>query len=906
MAFNNRKSWRLRFIDIDNSYVIQESEDEVIGYFAIRAPKGNQRPTYFPKANGGAIDALVGLGSANWPDIIEARKFNEEYPCYISAAPGSSKSYPSHLGGFYFTKNGIYKFYNVESKADIDNGTGNAFQVKVVPGKEDEFNPDFANRLTTITVSGPKLTDYTPADGAVGAGLIELKNADTWSISFKKPASLKVTAIDYDTMRYGLVSAAGTDTTYWGDNEGLWTFVGNTATLLDFGRYYSAEEKGAEAEEGDEDGGFNALRDWIGEDAYNVVKDRPEALVELLVNGFYLGEEENASIAFGIQNNFSYQVDIAEDVLALWMQKCPTEAETTVEISMVGYDKYYYEKLLNYAPFEKYEKEGRVIGYKIKQDNLSDEEKEALELKMYDNEYLGFYNPEKPEKGIVYIGKLNCDDESDLYYEVNGDLNTKYLAFQNNLAGVKVDSIYHKFYKPVAGDDVRHILTLEEENEIWGTVDGPLNYEVGITEGTAVPVNPLFNQITVACSEEVYAGQTTSGGEFTGSLDEQGVNTFGNPCYFPDVISDDDFSFLEVRVFKKFGDNPGDLDETGFWNYKRIIDPYDIDKDGVSPTKKKFTVEGDRYCTLVMEQNLALGRLGGDWNDNYKQLLADSLEEATLGEYDDAYLFVECTGQEVFKPALAKICQAQQNAAVISPKLIEPNAKGIVTDTIASKLVVTDRTNEGCNALYAGEFEVKDEVTKKKYWRKPIGAVAQMLARIYDKRYGGSAPAWANENGIGGQLDVKAIRSRWQLDPDAEKTLDKKGVNPIVMTTQEGVMIISQKTNRDPNLLSDWSYIGHALSFLLVRREIRDKVMRPQVMKPINSYYMNKRQEQTDAILGKRLAGENPVWTKATCEIESVNNQYTKSQRDFVIEVAITCTPFSETVTLRLVHNLAE
>ena len=84
MAFNNKKSWRLRFIDIDKSFVVNESEDEVIGYFVVRAPKGNQKPIYFSKRNGEAIDTLVGVPSANWPDIYEAKAFNTEYPCYIS------------------------------------------------------------------------------------------------------------------------------------------------------------------------------------------------------------------------------------------------------------------------------------------------------------------------------------------------------------------------------------------------------------------------------------------------------------------------------------------------------------------------------------------------------------------------------------------------------------------------------------------------------------------------------------------------------------------------------------------------------------------------------------------------------------------------------------------------------
>ena len=421
----------------------------------------------------------------------------------------------------------------------------------------------------------------------------------------------------------------------------------------------------------------------------------------------------------------------------------------------------------------------------------------------------------------------------------------------------------------------------------------------------AVPINPDFNNITIEIKETVN-NKTVSGGIFIGSLDPNGTNTYGNKNYYPELIADDD-TFVCVRVLRKFGDDAADLDEHGFWQHSRIIDPYDLDKDGVTPTVKKFFIEGDRYTTLVMQSNLAMRRMGGIWNNNYKQIIIDGLTEAQLGEYDDAWIFVECTGQECFKPYIAKISAIQENAATISPKILEPNEKGIVTDAIANKVVVTDRVNEGANALYAGEFEVYDEVTKTKFWRQPIGSVAKMIARIMDKRFGGAAPMWINEGDIGGQLtDVNAKRSRYQIAEDAEKTLDKKGINPIVMAGDEGVMIVSQKTTRDPNMLSDWSWLSSALSFLRVRREIRDKVMRQQVGKPINGYYMAKRQGQVDAILAKRLQGDSPVWESATCDIAGVNNAYTKANKDFVIEVSITVTPTSETVTLRLVHNMIE
>lgn len=899
MAFNNKKNWRLKFITIDSSFIMNSSTDYVIGFFAIRAPKGNTRPTYFAKNNVQAIEALVGPASANWPDIVEVEAFNKEFPVYVSATPGHSDAYPSYLGGFYLTSEGLYKFYNLEKKDDLLQNEGNAFKVKVQPGRENVFSAAFKDKLSQIELGAPCIPDYEPAEGETGYGYFKMVKTDSdYYISFKKNSKLNVTAIDYDTMAEGLVAKIGTDTTYWGDNEGLWNFSANKATFKDFGFEYTSEQRA--------DPNFNPFRDWIGDTNFAGVTDA-EDLAKLLLNGAVTIDGDPYSIAFGIQDNFAYQVDIKDDCYAYFMQKSPQEDKTTIKISKIGYDKYYYEKLFNYCPYdpEVYEADKKLVPFI--DDSMTTDEQEQLAEDIANNPILVFYNPEKPGKGPQFIGTLNDDDEDDIYYEdKTSNYATKMFSLQDALAGGKQSSLYHKFFKVSnEGDKIETLYTMEDYCNLYGDIDGEAAYEKGIIDGTSALPNPEFNIIGLSCSEKIN-GEEVSGGIFEGSLDEGGTDTYGNNIYFEEILQDDDMSFIEMRVVKKFGDGFGDLDENGFWTKKRVIDQYDLDKDGSSPTVKKFTIEGDRYSTLVMQQNLALGKLGGEWNICYQQGLIDSLIEAKLGEYDDAYIFVECTGQEVFKKYLLDINIAQQFASVISPKILKPNAKNILTKELAEKVIVnyrcsTSEEHYGTNALYAGEFEVYDDVTKRRYYRMPIGSVAKMLARIMLLKYGGVAPFWQNENGMGGQLsDVQAKRSRYQIDDDASEYLDKIGINPIVMTAEEGVMITSQKTTQDPNFLSDWSYIGHTMSFQIVKREIRDEVMRPQVGKRINNYYMALRQSQVEAILAKRTAGDDPIWEWATCDIAGVNTKLTRAQKNFIIKVELCASPFSETVTLML------
>jgi hypothetical protein len=899
MPFSNKRSWRLQFIDIDSSFSITEASSPINGYIAARAPKGTQRATYFTQNNEQAIDALMGVGSAHWPDLLEAKAYNQEYPIYISAPPGQSAAYPSYLGGFYITSRGLYKFYNVTDINELSDNTGNAFQIKVEPGKETEFDGDFKDKLSTITIGAPELTDFQSEDGVFKFE----KTEDQYYIKLTKNRRLNVTAIDYDPMEDGLIPLAATITSYWGDNDpetSAWSFSGQEATLPNFGIKF-----------GQSDTDRNALKKWLGEEAYDASIGDMNLLYALLRDGWITDEstDEVVSIPFGLQGIFSFKVGIRDETYAYFAQKSCTEIPTTIKISEIGYDKYRYDTLFPAAPASKADFiASKRTEIRLASNLTSGEEYEALIKKMKDNEYVAFYDSAKPQDGIFAIGQLNADDPDNLFYvDATANYITKYFSCYDFIDNVHVDNLYHKIFYIASADEIKKLMTEEESIAQFGAMYGPGNYEAGFAAGTSAPKNPTFNQITLSCSEEVYAGKTTSGGEFTGSLDELGKNTYGTENYLPMILQDDDVSFIMVRAMRKFGDNADDLDENGFWTHKRIVDPFDVDRDGDLPKEKVFTIEGDRYCTLVNTMNQLEMKTGGIYRDEYYQIIKDALIEGLLPEYDDVYLFMEPTGQEVFKSDLLALSNVGNKlAAVISPKILTPNNKGIFTDLAAQKIIVNGRGSMTSNAQYAGEFEYYDPVARKKYWCQPIGDIGKNIGRIFQLKYGGWAPAWTNiSGGLGGQLGRSVLRSRYQFEDEATKTLDTKGINPIVFNSDYGLMIVSHRTTQDPTNMSDWCYLGHSLSFQLVKREIRDNVMIPQILKPINEYWMGIRQMQVDGILSKRTSGTSPIWASAVCDIAGQNTPYTKAQRNFVIRVTVKVNVFSETVTL-ILENVAQ
>jgi len=102
------------------------------------------------------------------------------------------------------------------------------------------------------------------------------------------------------------------------------------------------------------------------------------------------------------------------------------------------------------------------------------------------------------------------------------------------------------------------------------------------------------------------------------------------------------------------------------------------------------------------------------------------------------------------------------------------------------------------------------------------------------------------------------VKARWDFEDLDTKVMDEKGINPILMDVDDGVMAVSQRTTEQN--AGDWSYLGHSMAFDLCKREIRDNVMKPQLMKKISPYWMEKRQEALDKILKKRTTGSDPIW----------------------------------------------
>ena len=202
-------------------------------------------------------------------------------------------------------------------------------------------------------------------------------------------------------------------------------------------------------------------------------------------------------------------------------------------------------------------------------------------------------------------------------------------------------------------------------------------------------------------------------------------------------------------------------------------------------------------------------------------------------------------------------------------------------------------------AVYCNEFLVRESYYGTDYWTIPIGSIGVMLSRIMNLKLGGWAPMYTNTgDGLGGQLSKAVKKQKYTFTADQLDELDAASINPIIYDINYGLMITSQKTCQSPQVLTDWSYIGHQMAFDLFKKEIKTAVMIPQIGKPINGFYMDLRKQQAENILNQRLVGAKAIWADGVVLVHEVNTTETKAANKFVIKIRVKVNPFAEAVEL--------
>lgn len=882
-----KTTWRFEFVDINKSITINEEEAVWVGYAIIRAPKGTTQAMYVPPRNPQMIETMFGYASADWPDIYEVIDFNQQYGVYISAPTVDVTEYPNYYGGAYLTKQGLVEMYRVTDKKDPN------FEVGIKIGAEPLTLPNVEASVFNLE----KLNDPTKQ------AKIEIKNVDaniykklkyidfTWTgnvpfrykldkqngwlvpdaSSVSDSAGQKIVCgsfqLNVATRKYDFV-LGGEKSEQLGGTSGESTATMNTANdeklygipFIDFSSssfkaesIYNYKSYMEEAESVDA---------WLEADPTGL----PVAIRDAILEGGKVALDNGAVLDYEkpFVDSFRLVYDIKDDTYSYHVQPSQTANKTTILVSDIVYDKYNYTRKLYYTS-EVYTKlptpesnakqfastftsEGYLAIAYTDMNNDGEAKNEALRIYAY-------VDHEDEDTGVV----------TSAWEDVTGDYATEAILAFDAVNGKIDSSIHHKIFRVGAASLTEMTLDAKDEDYM-------------LTE------NVLYGSYFCKATEEDSEGEIHVSGAFTGSLDEFGVDANGTDNYWEELIPPgDSVVYAEPYIIRTFD---ADLDANG------IYTGYRIDGDASA------VVHGQRYVDYVVEKNIKDGKTGGECTSasttiqkKFAKIIKEGLIEAAKPKYEDCSIFFECTGIESLKTYLGAIRTSHYTATIITPKNITSIAN-CRTETVSGRFRGT--------AQYCQELQYKDKNIRKKYYSCPIGSVAAMLLRIMENYYGGIAPMWLNEGDVGGQLDDlfqrTPLKPRWDFSDNDTKIFDEKGINPIMMDKDDGVMIVSQRTTEQN--AGDWSYLGHSMSFDICKREIRDNVMKPQIGKRISPHWIAKRQQQVDSILAKRTGGDDPIWSYAASDIAGANNDYTRAQRVFNIPVEVRVFPFSEKVKL--------
>lgn len=958
----SKNSWRLLFVDIDSSFSVSTESSTIKGYMVVRAPKGETSPYYFEKGNMTAIYAMIGVPTANWPDLYEAEAFNQEYGLYISAPAGSSKKYPSYFGGAYITSKGLIDFYNVTGKDVIDytqmvqvgfedaqgykkttvnvivnpKGVGGASGY-ALNGKIDGTKDNIALYITGIDSKqwasiqeiginywGDETSGFNEGTYYYSVNKVDHKlyveNAEDEAVTdyycgvWVKAADGTYSVIIGGNSWILTESSLTTQTAVLAELENLGikatstnTYENTDAPLLTLTDLFTNIENlcangGAKAPKWSEvvaylesgnklvvtnteaDGTETAVADFDKSKFFNV----EFVVTDALGNKTAYTTAESYTSPVNRYQGLTWLLNVKPFTYGYIVQKSAAEVTTKVSISSIGYDKWLYDVAVPVIFGPKLKDVSRDL---IKSINFNNDDNLFLYCEVNYDDTTPIMPEEKAVSKKLKLYQYNSDAEESLttLAKTCTDVGE---AYETQSLLIYGDYIVSMNDGKAVGITPTNTTSLQIDHEILYVVSAS-NFQIEKEDDENYPLKKdiNYNTMTFKVMEEVYPGEMMNGGEFTGSFNEKGKDSYGANIYWPNVLNDDDMSFIEIHPDKTFDE---DLDSHGIYTGTRIVDDkltYDL-TDTLVPTTFDLKLKGQRYVTHAVEQNIKDGTTGGSWRDEFQMVVKQGWTEAFDSQYDDVFIFMDPTGEEFVHTQHASLVMTHKLAIAISPKNI---TKAEFTNP--SKITVTGRSKQ--TAQFAGEFQYYDAYTGKSFWMKPIGDVGLMCARIYDFKMGGWPPAWYNYNDMGGQLPRAVLKARWNFSDTATKIMDEKGINPIVYNSDDGLMVTSSKTTQDPNNLTDWSYLEHVMAFLLCKRDIRDNVMRQQIKKPIDDYWMGVRQTQVEAILAKRTTGSNKIWTKAICDIAGVNTDITKAARKFIIYVKVKVTPFSEFVELQ-------
>lgn len=196
--------------------------------------------------------------------------------------------------------------------------------------------------------------------------------------------------------------------------------------------------------------------------------------------------------------------------------------------------------------------------------------------------------------------------------------------------------------------------------------------------------------------------------------------------------------------------------------------------------------------------------------------------------------------------------------------------------------------------LYASSGNVASALT---------GEVAKKHADTVINGFGGIAPAWIDENGMGGEMSSgRIVEMIYDADEAQLKDLDDSRINPVVQDPVYGVLIKSRRTTQ--LALTDYSFIGYSGAADYILKNISQQVLPYQLIKFNDAPHRDNVRSKANAIITPMtVIPVNVIENFAVkCDLEN-NDEETRNREEFVLSVAVQFTRKSRTIIFNFINT---
>lgn len=318
--------------------------------------------------------------------------------------------------------------------------------------------------------------------------------------------------------------------------------------------------------------------------------------------------------------------------------------------------------------------------------------------------------------------------------------------------------------------------------------------------------------------------------------------------------------------------------ENIFMEVYHADNPYFVVKANTDKTYSAFTDDSTEVTLTggVRSNVFTSSEIGEGW---------DYFKEANTYS---AKLFVDVTGDSSVPALFNTLRTAYQPYSRYL--IVLPDSED-ADDSIVTKAGYSIDNRGLC--FYSNWFMIQERYTGTKFWSCRMGKTAVKHAEIIRQAFGGLAPSWINENGLGGQLSGTTLKARYDYSETDLQNLDSAGINPRIFHRSYGLMITSQKTGTSPASLTDFSYIAHSGAADYIIERVMEQVLTPQITKLNDERHRTKVKALAD-ILVSPVQGASIISNYINkCDSEN-NNAEVLNRREFVLTTAVQFTPTSE------------